>query len=174
MVPNPYHARTAQKLEFAELYLKLRLACANNGDLAERAHEECFLYNLIGAKDSFLQEINHALRLGLPENRVNEKNLREALDNAGKECAALGRIEAVQAEKGGWLDLATWFRNQGTHRSHIRHGFFLDAGGSEDMPPVFLDPYTGEAMSQNIPQFLSDCFSQMVKLITDLRGALPE
>ena len=170
-MPNPYESRTTQKLEFAELYLQERLKCANTGDTQERAHEETFLYHLIGAKDSFLQEINHALDLGVPEDRVNEKNLRIVLDRSGRRCLALDEIESLENTESSWLNLARWFRHQGTHRANI--GRFVYASTVRSRADVFKNPHSGQPMGQDIPEFLSHCFDQMVELILRLRASLP-
>ena len=148
----------------------------------ERAHEESFLYHLIGAKDSFLQEINYALGLGVREHVVSEDNLRRALDKAKKKCKALDEIENLEDGKKGkqkkegkhekdrWLELAIWFRNQGTHRANIRRHF---RRGGDVESTSFTDPSTGEAMEQTITEFLSDCFEKMVELLNRLRSTLP-
>ncbi|MGH9790823.1 MAG: hypothetical protein ACRD5W_06395 [Candidatus Acidiferrales bacterium] len=96
MPPNPYESRTTQKLEFASFYLELRRACKEGVTMEARAHEESFLFHLIGAKDSFLQEINHALDLGVEEHRVDERRLRKAMDSAGKPSPALDKIESLE------------------------------------------------------------------------------
>lgn len=48
-------ARTDAKLRFAEVHLKELLALPRlSGDDFDRAHQESYLYHLIGAKDAFL------------------------------------------------------------------------------------------------------------------------
>lgn len=169
-MPNPYHDRTTQKLEFAKLYLNERKNCDDSGLISERAHKESFLFHLVGAKDSFLQEINYALTLGLPEHRVTEENLRTTLNKRGKNCQALDEIETLENDGGSWMNLATWFRNQGTHRANIRRLF---RRGGEKESVSFTNPYTGQPMNQTITEFLSDCFEKMVELIPRLRATLP-
>ncbi len=169
-MPNPYHDRTTQKLQFSRLYLDERLKCKNSGSIPERAHEESFLYHLIGAKDSLLQEINYALGLEVPEHLVKERTLRAALDQSGRSCKALDEIETLKNTESNWMNLAIRFRNQGTHRTDIPRGFYRGA----DKEAVFLiDPYTKKAMGQTITEFLSDCFEKMVELIPRLRATLP-
>ena len=169
-MPNPYHDRTTQKLQFSRLYLDERLKCENRGSIPERAHEESFLYHLIGVKDSFLQEVNYALALEVPEHLVKEKSLRAVLKRTGQPCQALDEIETLRGEKGSWMNLAIWFRNLGTHQTHIPRGFHR--GGTREA--VFLtNPYTREEMPQTITEFLADCFDKMVELIPRLRATLP-
>lgn len=170
--PNPYEERTTQKLEFAKIYLDERLKHGETGATLERAHEETFLFHLIGAKDSFLQEINHAFGLRLPEHSVNERTLRTGLQGARKSCTALDEIEALLQDQHSWLHLANWFRNQGMHRDSIKRGFY--AGGQKDGTAEFIDPYSKQPMGQSLSAFLSDCFDRMVKLILRLRSTLPQ
>lgn len=157
-------------MQFAEIYLNERKNCDDSGSISERAHEESFLFHLVGAKDSFLQEINYALALGLPERGVTEENLRTTLNKQGKNCQALDEIEKHKNDEGNWLNLAIWFRNQGTHRANIRRLF--RRGGVEESVS-FTDPYTEQPMNQTITEFLSDCFEKMVELIPRLRTTLP-
>lgn len=61
-----YRDRTDRKLEFARLYLQLRLSSDNRGGVAERAHEESFLFHLVGTLDAFKREIKNTFERNQP------------------------------------------------------------------------------------------------------------
>jgi hypothetical protein len=168
---SAFEEQTTEKLSFAEFYLNERLKLGNSGEMQERAHEETVLAHLVGAKDSFLQEINEAYRLGLRVNQVSEEKLRRRLREAEKKSPALDQIEKLEKEENSWLGLVIEFRHQGMHRGGIKRGFFK--GGSKDGSVEFLDPYTHEPMGLGIQQFLKDAFEKMTALILHLRETLP-
>ena len=78
---SPFQSRTDSKLRFARVHLEEITSRheLGSGDDFERAHEESFLFHLVGAKDSFLQELNAAYRLELPIKQVKETNLQKAM-----------------------------------------------------------------------------------------------
>ena len=175
---NRYEDRTNQKLRFAERYLRERLRSRNTGEDRERADEECFFFHLIGAKDSFLQEINYALGLGVPVDQVRERTLRAALKKGGKACQPLDEIERLKNTDRSWLNLAIYYRNHGTHRANIGRVLYARAGirdprGGDDADRIaFKYPNSQEEMKENVSEFLSTCFEDMKRFITRLRTTL--
>ncbi len=167
---NAFADRTDQKLEFARYYLGERLKLGSTGTFPERAHEETVLFHVVGAKDSFLQEINHAYGLGMSLRDVNEKGLANALRAAGKRCEALEEIKCLLDEVNSWLCTAIELRNCGTHRANIPRRFYR--GGSKEGSVEFVDPRTKNPVSMTIQDFLADCFERMRSLISELRKTL--
>jgi hypothetical protein len=149
-----FEDRTNQKLAFAKLYLDLRIKCENTGGVAERAHEESFLFHLIGVIDAFEQEVKHACGL-----------------RSARNTPVWQIIEAMKHDEAGWLWEATRYRNFGMHQSGIGHQFHV--GGDRDGMVEFKDTKTSRPLSQTIPEYLNRCLESMTALITQLRSQLP-
>ncbi len=175
---SPFQARTDAKLKYAGIHLKEITSRKEKGsaDAFERAHEESFLFHLIGAKDSFLQEINVAYKLELPFHKVKEDELRKVLKAKALESLALDEIERLEekleVDKAGWLAVAIELRNQGTHRSHMTRHFHK---GGKDHDKVFLtNPLTGQPIEIDIPVLLQEYLTNMEDLIQEQRSTLPQ
>ena len=165
--------RTDLKLEFAQIHLDELTSRQEqgSGDAFERAHEESFLFHLVGAKDSFLQEVNAAYQLELPINKVKEATLQKKLKEKALESPALIRITALKKNKTGWLALAIELRDHGTHRSNIPRHFYK--GGEYSDRVFFTNLLTRQPMETNIPEFLKQCLDNMARLLQELRATLP-
>ena len=169
-------ARTTSKLEYARIHLEEITSREKHvsADNFERAHEESFLFHLIGAKDSFLQEINAAYELGLPFKDVKENTLQSKLEAKEVESPALKEIVRLEAksevDKADWLAVAIELRNQGTHRFHMRRHFYK---GGKHHDKVFLaNPLTGEQIETDIPLLLQEYLSKMEALLQNQRPTL--
>jgi len=170
--------RTNKKLDFAELHLKEITSRPEMGsaDDFEIAHEESFLFHLIGAKDSFLQEINNAYGLGLPTHRATAWKLKGKLERTNRKSPALDKIVELQDPcKAGWLAIAIELRNQGTHRRRTSRNFERKIGPQGvSGANYFFNPFTKEPMDIPIPEFLRECRALMSELLQELRATLPE
>ena len=149
-----FEDRTNQKLAFAKLYLDLRIQCDNMGGLAERAHEESFLFHLIGVIDAFEREVQHACGI-----------------RSARKAPIWKTVEAMQHDKAGWLWEATKYRNLGMHERNIGHQFYV--GGDRDGAVEFRQPKTSRPIGQTIPEYLKRCLQSMAALISQLRSQLP-
>ncbi len=169
---SEFRERTRTKLQYAKLHLDEILS--RNGpyqaDAFARAHEESVLFHVVGAKDSFLQEINDAYGRPLDPDRVKEKSLEKELKKKGFQCQALSRVLELERDKTSWLAQTIRLRHQGTHRFHISHGFH--EGDEFDGQVFFRDPRTKEEIQVPIESFLEDCVEKMTQLTEDLRHTL--
>lgn len=170
---NQFQPRTDSKLRFARIHLEEITSRheLGSGDDFERAHEESFLFHLIGAKDSFLQEVNAVYKL-LPIKQVREATLQKKLEEKALESPALTRIVALKNEKTSWLALAIELRDHGTHRSNIPRHFYR--GGEYNSKVFFTNLLTGQEMETDIPGFLRQCLNNMAELLQQLRATLPQ
>jgi len=176
--------RTNAKLRYAGIHLKEIKSQRKIGsaDDFERAHEESFLFHLIGAKDSFLQEINAAYNIGLPFKDVKESTLRRKLEAKAVESPALKEIvrleERLEVDEAGWLAVAIELRNHGTHRSNIPrilHGSTRQEKVYENKAKVFLtNPLTEQPIETDIPVLLQEYLTNMEDLIQEQRPTLPQ
>lgn len=168
-----FEDRTNRKLRFAEINLEEIASRPELGsaDDFERAHEESFLFHLLGAKDSFLQEINAAYELGLPIRKVREETLKNALKKKELKSPALARIIELKEDKNSRLAIAIELRNHGTHRSHIPRHFVRGSGQDKN---YFYNPLTGERIEADIQRYLRRCLANMTELLQQLRATLPQ
>lgn len=171
---SQFQARTGSKLRFARIHLEEITSRheIGSGDDFERAHEESFLFHLIGAKDSFLQEVNAAYKLELPIKQVKETNLQKALKEKTISSPALTTIVELEKEKNSWLALAIELRHQGTHRSNIPRHFYK--GGEYNGKVFFTNLLTAQQMETDIPEFLRQSLNNMAELLQQLRPTLPQ
>jgi hypothetical protein len=170
---SQFQPRTDLKLKFASVHLEEITSRheLGSGDAFERAHEESFLFHLIGAKDSFLQELNAAYKLGLRIKQVKETSLQKALKKKRLSCSALDTIVKLKKDKTSWLAIAIELRHQGTHRSNIPKHFYI--GGEYNGKVFFTNPLTAQQMETDIPGFFRQCLNNMEELLQQLRDTLP-
>jgi hypothetical protein len=169
-----FKTRTNKKLEFARISVKEIVSRPKRGsaDDFERCHEENFLFHLIGAKDSFLQEINIAYGLTLAISEVRESSLVRKLKQMEKQSPELCEIMDLEdRQKAGWLAIAIELRDQGTHRRDI--GRTLEIGGELNGEVSFHNPISGQCMDIDSIKFFWLCLENMTGLLERLRSTLP-
>jgi hypothetical protein len=162
-----YIERTNRKLHFAELMLAelTERQRTGQGDDFDRAHMEAVLFHLIGTRDSFLQEVNTAYRLGLPEQRVTyESVLRKA---RGIDVPELGSLRALHEDDSSWLWISGTLRNIAAHRQGNPLSFYM--GGPRDGRVFFKHPVTGEDLPSDAITSLSRWLDEMRTLIRQMR-----
>ena len=181
-----FQARTDAKLEYARIHLKEIKSRheVGSGDAFERAHEESLLFHLIGAKDSFLQEINVAYQLGLNMWDVKEESLENKLktrrrkSNELKEIIKLEERRKKRENRKSWLAIAIELRNHGTHRFNIPRLFHAHTSREKSYEyrdkVFFTNLLTGQPIETDIPEFLKQCLKNMEYLIQELRPTLPQ
>jgi hypothetical protein len=167
--------RTDRKLLFAELTLNEIMNSQQFGsaDNFERAHEESYFYHIVGVKDSFLQEINEAYRLGLLPKQVKERALAEQLNANNLHSTELDEIINLKCDSTSWLAIAIRLRNHGTHRADIPKLFNLEVGSKTSSTCYFLDPMTKQPLKTDIPTFMKQCLNETKTLVNRLRTTLP-
>lgn len=166
---SDFRGRTRTKLEYAKIHLD-EIRDHPRQDAFARAHQESVLFHVVGAKDSFLQEINDAYQLPLEPDQVNERNLGRELENKEIQCQAFSRLLELKKEATSRLAQTIELRHQGTHRFHISRGFHQ--GDEFDGEVFFVDPRTRQEIHVPIVQFLEECIQEMTQLIEDLRDTL--
>jgi len=167
--------RTDRKLLFAELTLNEIMNSQQFGsaDDFERAHEESYFYHIVGVKDSFLQEINEAYKLGLPQNKVKERALAEQLNANNLHSTELDEIINLKSDSASWLAIAIRLRNQGTHRTNIPRLFNEVVDSKTSSTRYFIDPMTKQPLKTDIPTFMKQCLNETKALVNRLRTTLP-
>jgi len=78
---NSVRARTDQKLQYAIVHLdELKNHPFPRYSVFEMAHQESYLYHLLGAIDAFLAELNEYYECNLPQESISLGNIRKALE----------------------------------------------------------------------------------------------
>ena len=131
------------KLERARYCLE-NLKSLGIGSQSWRANLDCFFFEVISAKDLFLQEINDKYLLGLPRDDATKiRKLKKQLeDKAAFEIDSLiwpqllevvKSIEIKLCEKGSWLWKLNNYRNSATHRDLLAIGYEAEIPVDKDL-----------------------------------------
>ena len=169
-----FESRTNQKLEFAKISLEEIKSRPEPGliDYFQRSHEENFLFHLVGAKDSFLQEINVAYGLGVDIEKVDECKLLEKLKRQKRESTELNEIIELKYNKSEWFAIAIGLRNKGSHRFHLTR-LYRETDNENKGKIYLLDPFTDKNMDDDCITFLTRCLNEMKALLQQLRKTFP-
>jgi hypothetical protein len=122
------------KLECAKYYLdNLKTLVENAGGfpyikerIEMRAILDGFFFEIISAKDFFLQGINDYYKLGLTKQEAtNIAKLKQSLESRGEPIAlkAIIQIENQLSDRNTWLWQLNNYRNSATHRELIHFGY---------------------------------------------------
>ena len=123
--------RTDAKLRYAAVHLdELSAMPSRRGDDFDRAHQESFLYHLLGVGDAFLAELNAYYEGGLPGTGVTPGKLREALGQKNRSSPEIGELFGLEKDPGSWLDQAKEMRDHSTHVAGVPRTFHV--GGEDD------------------------------------------
>jgi hypothetical protein len=159
--------RTDAKLRFAKVHLsELQALESVRGDDFERAHQESFLYQLLGARDAFLAEINYYYDAGAPDG-ASMGDIYRALKKRNVGSSELAKLYGLEKDDGSWFSKAKRMRDHSTHKSNVPRTFY--AGGDEDGRVKLHDPKTGALSDHHyVDEF--DCWlDAMVRLVAELR-----
>ena len=138
------------KLQQAEYFLdRLKTLVAEAGGFAriEKLREreaalDGFFFEVIAAKDFFLQQMNKQHNLGLRSTEVNESRLRWLLTHYGLQNALeqVKKIEALLSDKNSWLWRLNNYRNVMAHRHGLQKAHKLELPSGQTTTHLFNDP----------------------------------
>jgi hypothetical protein len=139
---NAARQRTNAKLRYASIHLdELRRRRVIYGSLVgdwERAHQESFLYHLLGVRDAVLQEINLFHGCGLMPEHVRKRELRDSLAKMGIRSTAFRMLARLEGMKSSWICIASRMRNTFTHQKGVPRTILVD--GERGDPVLLRDP----------------------------------
>src|SRR5437588_12950098 len=94
--------RTDAKLRYANVHLReIEALPGLTGDDFDRAHQESFLFHLMGAMDAFLAEINCCYGCNLADDGISPGKLREAITKIkGENSPELKELYQLETLKG--------------------------------------------------------------------------
>jgi len=161
-------SRADAKLRYAEIHLdELKALGILGGNEFDRAHQESFLYHLLGAKDAFLIELNIYYACGLPETDLALGKLRTALKENGKTSAELAELYTLENDPDSWLSHAKEMRDHSTHVASVPRAFHI--GGDAHGQVWLLNPKTGRHIERHFVDEFSEWVSNMRGLLERLR-----
>ena len=161
-------SRTDAKIRYAKIHLdELKAKGILGGDDFDRAHQESFLYHLLGAKDSFLIELNVYYSGGLANNDVAPGKLRKALKIKGVVSNELAELFLLERDENSWLFHAKEMRDHSTHISGVRRNFHV--GGENDGQIWLHNPKTDKSIERHFVDEFDNWLVNMKELLVRLR-----
>ena len=134
----------------------------------DRAHQESFLYHLLGTKDAFILELNMYYGANLSESELTMGRLRDHMKSQGKTYSELTVIYNLENDAESWLSNAKEMRDHSTHIANVPRAYYL--GGQYDRQVHLKNPKTGQQIQEHFVELFSTWLSQMKTLIHDLRS----
>lgn len=166
-------ARADSKLRFAKIYLdELKSIGKPSGNDIDRAHQESFLYHLVGAKEAFVQELNIYYAGGLDQNSVSPGALRNELNKKGIKSEELAEIYRLENDESSWLFHAKEMRDHSTHVNGVPRVFY--AGGKNDGDVHLRSPKTSELVNNHFVDEFCQWHKNMTELLERLRSSAIE
>lgn len=163
-------ARTDAKLRFAEVHLNELLALFRlSGDDFDRAHQESYLYHLLGAKDAFLLELNAYYQCGLPTTNLTNGKLRKALQRVSRQSPELKEMHELENDTNSWLFHAKEMRDHSTHVRGVPRTFHL--GGNDDGQVFLKNPKTMQEVTKHFTDDFKEWHKKMSLMLERLRSS---
>lgn len=160
--------RTDAKLRFAEVHLKELLALPGlSGDDFDRAHQESYLYHLLGAKDAFLLELNAYYQCGLPTTNLTSGKLWKALQRVNRQSPELKELYELENDANSWLFHAKEMRDHSTHVSGVPRTFHV--GGNDDGQVFLKNPKTMQEVTKHFTEDFKEWHKKMSLMLERLR-----
>jgi len=161
--------RTDAKLRYAEIHLKeLKDREPLGGDDFDRAHQESFLFHLLGTLDAFLHELTEYYHLNHKGNKVSFTQF-DKLKKKGVSIPEFDRIWMLQRESNSWLSHARDMRNYSAHNSNISRT--IHVGGIYDNQVWLKSPKKGKNIERHFVEEFYSWLENMRNLIEDLRNS---
>lgn len=160
--------RSESKLRYAEIHLdELKSLDSIDGSDFDRAHQESFLFHLLGAKDAFLIELVAYYGLTISERDLTAGKLRDEFKKKEKTCPELAELFTLENDKNSWLFHAKEMRDHAIHISAISRQYNL--GGEADGQVWLSNPVTGQKIQRHFVEEFIDWVSNMKTLLERLR-----
>jgi len=144
----------------------LALPLPNGGTDFERAHHEAFLYQLLGARDAFMMELDRYYGAGLRTD-VTLGKLRSRLKQRGIISREVAELYRLEIDQNSWLNHAKTMRDHATHRGSVPRTYYL--GGPRSGKVHLKNPETGMEVDLDILSAFKEWLTSMRFLIDELR-----
>lgn len=165
---NSVKARTEQKLEYAIVHLdELKSHTFARYSVFEMAHQESYLFHLLGARDAFLAELNEYYECNLSQESISLGNLRKALKAKGRESAELKELYLLEKDEEGWFSHAKHMRDHSAHVHTVPRTYHR--GGTTDGQVRLRHPKTNKEIEKDYIDVFEDWMKNMIDLLKKLR-----
>jgi hypothetical protein len=160
--------RTEAKLRFAQVHLgELDAMKQRRGDDFDRAHQESFLYHLLGVRDAFIAELNSYYQTGLNQSELTLGKLRDALKKTRRSSPELAILYKLENDPHSWFSAAKNMRDQATHHRGVKRTF--RHGGEHDGEVWLHDPKTTQTTQRDFVSDFKEWHAKMKELVEQLR-----
>jgi len=172
---NAARERTDAKLRYTDVML-VELAARRLVDPAQgtdwaRAHQEAFLFHLLGVRDALLQEINLFHGGGLATDQVRKADLVAKLAKLGSTSPALDLLDKLERDRTTWLSAASRMRHHSMHQKNVPRQFFV--GGLNHDLEFLMDPLTSDPIETDYMELFKEWRDGMSQLVQDMRAKMP-
>ena len=165
---QPLQDRTNAKLRYAQIHIdELRQMEQLNGSDFDRAHQESFLFHLMGAKDAFLIELNLYYGTNLSNRNLSAGKITQALKEYDRASPELLELHNLEKDKSSWYFHAKEMRDYLTHVSAVSRHYHL--GGPYHQQVWLSNPNTGQPIKQHFVNEFDNWMSNMKNLLDRLR-----
>lgn len=140
-----------------------------------RANLDGYFFEIVSAKDFFLQGINDKYALGLPSKDATNIGLLKRRTSERDVLQVLTSIEKLLSERNSWLWLLNNYRNSATHRELLHVGHEVEMTRANAKGYLFKDPddgSQGNADTEVIP-YCEYSSAQMREFLEQLHSKLP-
>lgn len=160
--------RTNAKLRYARIHLdELKSQGPPSGNDFDRAHQESFLFHLLGVRDAFLCELNHYYEAGLSSDKLSLGELRKILNLRCISSPELFTLYDLEKDECSWYRTAKNMRDYSTHIQGVPRAYFL--GGENHQNVKLKNPKTGALTERHFIDEFDDWLIKMETLIFSLR-----
>ena len=160
--------RTDAKLRYAKIHLdELKAQGPPSGDDFDKAHQESFLFHLIGSRDAFLAELNHYYQGGLSPDVLSLGRIRDALKKNAIDSPEVRVLYELEQDGSSWFSRAKRMRDHSTHVQGVRRAYTL--GGEFHQKVRLRDPKSDQLTEQHFIDEFASWLSETESLVCRLR-----
>ena len=168
-----FQERTDAKLRYARVHLnEIKAAGPPNGGDFDRAHQESFLFHLLGTRDAFLAELNYYYRARIAPDGLSPGKIRAALKEQDITSPELGVLYELERDPESWYSQAKDMRDHSTHVQGVQRAYFL--GGENHQKVKLRHPTTGLLTDRHFIFEFEDWCIAMKSLLLSLRKSALE
>jgi len=163
--------RTDAKLRYAGVHLMELQNTERRGGDFDVAHQDSFLFHLLGVRDGLLQEINLFHSCGIPIEKVKRWRIERALKDSQSTSPAFDALIALEDDPSSWLHCAAEMRDYAMHRRDVNRTYYK--GGANDGAVHLHDTRIGQEIKVDYVDLFGEWLDNMKKLVEDLRSKMP-
>jgi hypothetical protein len=163
-----FQESTDAKLRYARVHLaELKSQGPPSGNDFNRAHQESFLFHLLGARDAFLAELNRYYQAGVAQDALSPGRIRDALKEQDIASSELRTLYELEQDESSWYCKAKDMRDYSTHVQGVPRAYFL--GGENHQKVKLKNPRTGLLTERHFTLEFDDWLHKMEALVHSLR-----